>query len=106
MSSLGSLRLALDQNFPTPLLGAVSPYLPGDMELKSVFEIDPRLPDLSDRAPFIALRQLCWDGMVTNNHKMLDVPSEIAAIIATKAIVVAVQGLGHDPLRGVGLLGS
>ena len=63
---------ALGQNFPTPLLRAVSPYLPGDIELKSVFEVDPRLSDLSDRALFIALRQLGWDGMVTINQEMLD----------------------------------
>lgn len=56
MSSPGSLHLALDQNFRTPLLRAVSPCLPGDIELTSVFEIDPKLSDLSDRALFIALR--------------------------------------------------
>jgi hypothetical protein len=35
---------------------------------------------------------------------MLDVPTEIAAIVKTKAIAIAIEGLGHDPLRAVGAL--
>ena len=35
---------------------------------------------------------------------MLDEPWELAAIIRTQAVVVAVEGLGHDPLRAVGAL--
>jgi hypothetical protein len=35
---------------------------------------------------------------------MLAVPHEIAAIIKTRTTVVAVEGLGHDPLRAVGAL--
>ena len=104
MSTPGQLRLALDQNFPTPLINAVRDYLPADLEVRSLREIDPRLSDLEDRPLFIALHQLGWDGLITNNYKMLDVPSEIAAIVKTKATVIAVEGLGHDPLRAVGAL--
>ena len=100
----GQLRLALDQNFPTPLINAIRDYLPTDLEVRSLREIDHRLSDLEDRPLFIALHQLGWNGLITNNYKMLDVPSEIAAIVKTKAIVIAVEGLGHDPLRAVGAL--
>jgi hypothetical protein len=99
-----TLRLALDQNFPTPLIGAVTDYLPGDIELKSLRRIDPRLSELDDRTLFLALHHLGWHGLVTNNYKMLDVPAELAAIVRTQAVVVAVEGLGHDPLRAVGAL--
>jgi len=99
-----TLRLALDQNFPTPLISAVRGYLPAELDLRSLREIDPRLSDLDDRPLFIALRQLGLDGLITNNYKMLDVPTEIAAIVKTKMIVVAIEGLGHDPLRAVGAL--
>jgi hypothetical protein len=99
-----SLRLALDQNFPTPLINAVRGYLPANLELRSLHEIDPRLSDLDDRPLIIGLHQLGWHGLITNNYKMLDVPTEIAAIVATKMIVVAIEGLGHDPLRAVGAL--
>lgn len=99
-----SLRLALDQNFPTPLINAVREYLPANIVLDHLSTIDPRLSDLSDRALFIALWQLGYQGLVTNNYKMLDVPQEIAAIVKTKAVVVAVEALGHDPIRAVGAL--
>lgn len=98
------LRLALDQNFPKPLMTAVSDYLPADLHIRSLREIDPRLSELTDRQLFIALHQLKWDGLITNNYKMLDIPEEIAAIVKTKAIVVAVEKLGHDPIRAVGAL--
>jgi hypothetical protein len=99
-----TLRLALDQNFPTPLINAVRSYLPAELDLRSLREIDPRLSDLDDRPLFIALHQLGLDGLITNNYKMLDVPTEIAAIVKTKMIVIAIEGLGHDPLRAVGAL--
>lgn len=98
------LRLALDQNFPTPLIRAVADYLPVELEVKSLRGIDPRLSGLEDRSLFLALHHLGWNGLVTNNYKMLDVASELAAIVRTQAVVVAVEGLGHDPLRAVGAL--
>lgn len=97
-----TLELALDQNFPVPLLDAVANYLPTDITLCHVHRIDSRMSVLSDRDLFIALYQLGYAGLVTNNYKMLSVPEEIAAIIETKAIVIAVKGLGHDPLRAAG----
>lgn len=98
------LLLALDQNFPTPLIDALSEYLPSDIELQPIFRVDPRLSGLGDRALFIALKQLGWHGLVTNNYKMLYLPAEIAAVIKTKSVVVAVRALGHDPIRAVGAL--
>jgi hypothetical protein len=65
-----TLRLALDQNFPTPLIGAVTDYLPDDIEIKSLRRIDPRLSELDDRTLFLTLHHLGWHGLVTNNYKM------------------------------------
>ena len=48
---------------------------------------------------FIALHQLGWDGLITNNYKMLDVPTEVAATVKTKAVVVAIEGLGRPAAR-------
>lgn len=99
-----TLRLALDQNFPIPLIDAVRGWLPTDVVLEHLARIDPRLSDLSDRQLFVALRQMGYDGLVTNNYKMLEVPEEIAAIVKTKAVVLAIEALGHDPIRAVGAL--
>lgn len=82
----------------------MSAYIPQDIKLTHIPNIDPRLSELSDRKLFIALRQLGYDGLVTNNYKMLSVPEELAAIVKTKAVVVAIEALGHDPIRAVGAL--
>jgi hypothetical protein len=78
--------------------------LPDEVALAHVAEIDVRLSDLDDDELVIALRQMGYHGLVTNNYKMLDVPHELAAIIATKAVVVAIVGMGHDPVRAAGAL--
>lgn len=83
---------------------AVAEYLPAELELESLRRIDARLSELDDRTLFLALYHLGWHGLVTNNYNMLEVPAELAAIIRTRAVVVAVEVLGHDPLRAVGAL--
>ncbi len=95
------LRLALDQNFPTPILNAVAEYLV-DVEFMPLIKIDRRLSLLDDRQLIIALHQLGFPGLITNNYKMLKNPKELAAIIATKVTVFAIEGVGHDPIRATG----
>ena len=102
--STPQLRLALDQNFPAPLLDAIADYLPADLELGTLRRIDPGLATLDDRTLFLRLYHLGWHGLVTNNYKMLGVAAELAAMIRVQAVVVAVEGLGHDPLRAAGAL--
>ncbi len=104
MNAQARLYMALDQNFPTPLINAVRNYLPNDLVIDSLHKINPAHVELSDRQLFIALHQLGWNGLITNNYKMLKIPTELAAIVKTKALVVAIEGLGHDPLRAVGAL--
>jgi len=94
------LKLALDQNFPVLVLDAAD-LLP-EVEIAPLHRIDPRLSDLDDRKLIIALYQLGWGGLITNNYKMLWVPSEIAAVVKTKSVVFAVEGVGDDPLRATG----
>ncbi|MDQ3433313.1 MAG: hypothetical protein M3481_01280 [Actinomycetota bacterium] len=97
------IRLALDQNFPTPILRALSDFIV-DIQLVPLREIDPRLSTLDDRPLVIALHQLGYPGLVTNNYKMLKNPQELAAIIATKITVFAIEGVGDDPIRATGAL--
>ncbi len=95
------IRLALDQNFPTPILAALADFIV-DIELIPLRKIDPRLSNLDDRTLVIALHQLGFPGLVTNNYKMLKNPKELAAIIATKLTVFAIEGVGDDPIRATG----
>ena len=62
MNQPRTLRLALDQNFPTPLINAVRAYLPSNLELQSRHEIDPRLSHLDDRPLIIGLHELGGTG--------------------------------------------
>jgi hypothetical protein len=50
------LRLALDQNFPKPILDALANYIRG-VELRPVGDIDPRLPLADDWQLLLALSQ-------------------------------------------------
>lgn len=61
------VRLALDQNFPEPILNALGRFIP-EAELVPLRKIDQRLPTLDDRALVIALHQLDYQGLVTNNY--------------------------------------
>ena len=61
-------RLALDQNFPTPILAGLAEFIV-DIELIPLRKIDPRLSVLDDRALVIALHQLGFQGLVTNNTR-------------------------------------
>jgi PIN like domain len=94
-------ELALDQNFPEPVLRALAEYVV-DIQLVPLRRIHARLPTLDDRQLVIALSQLGWTGLVTNNYRMLKNPKELAAILKTKLTVFAIEGVGDDPLRATG----
>jgi PIN like domain len=94
-------RVALDQNFPEPILRCLQDYI-ADVEFVSLRHIDARLPDLDDRPLIIALHNLGWDCLVTNNYRMLKTPSELAAIMHTRMTVFAIDGVGDDPISATG----
>jgi hypothetical protein len=95
------IRLALDQN--SPILDRIAPFLQ-DIEFVPIRHIDKRMATLDDRQLVIALHQRKWAGLVTNNYRMLENPSELAAIVATRLSVFAVAGVGDDPIRATGAI--
>ena len=97
------IALPLDHNFPQPILAALSDWL-GDVDLLPIGRIDSRLTDLGDRELVLALYQLGYRGLVTNNYRMLQNPVELAAVIKTKLSIFAIEGLGDDPIRATGAL--
>jgi hypothetical protein len=99
----GPLRLALDVNFPESILSALAEFVI-DVELVPVRHIDPHLSELDDRPLMFALRQEGFEWLVTNNYRMLRNPQELAAIIAAKINIFAIEAAGDDPLRATGAL--
>lgn len=96
------VRLAMDHNFPEPLLQELSPWIP-EVEFHWLRDIHPELAHLDDRKMIIALHQLGWVGLVTNNYKMLSIPTELAAILKTKIGFFCIEGTGDDPVRAAGV---
>jgi hypothetical protein len=96
----------LDQNFPEPVLGALAASIV-EAELVPLRTIDKRLPLFKeDWRILLALKhhERAWDGMITTDTSMLDLPRELAVLMQTKLTLVAATKSGHDPLRATGLL--
>lgn len=96
---------ALDQNFPTPIVKALEQYV-FDAELVHVSKIDERMSRVADWELILALAQhdRPWDGLVTTDSSMLQLPRELATIMQTKSTVIATEDAGHDPIKATGLL--
>lgn len=99
-----TFKLALDQNFPLSLVRCIESATPLGIELRSLGEIDPRLPTMADRDLIIALKQLDFDAMATNNYRILDVPEELTALLVTQLGFVAIRSSGHNPIKATGAL--
>lgn len=95
------LSVALDQNFPGPILDCVAQFLP-DLSLVPLRRIHPALTDMPDRRLLLALDRMGWPVLVTNNFKMMQNPSQIAGLVKTHLTLFVIEGLGHDPIRATG----
>jgi hypothetical protein len=98
-------RFALDHNFPGPVLQAFAALMP-KVDLVPITDIDRALADLDDWELLVALhrREPRWDGLITNDDKLLALPKEMTVLSQTQLTLVVVKGEGHNPIRAVGLL--
>lgn len=96
--------IALDHNFPEPILQQVAPWLPelGFHWVKDLPGDD--LNELEDHDLIYELSRRAFPIMVTNNHKMLDDRRVLVAIEETRLTVVAIQKAGDDPIFATGVL--
>ena len=96
---------ALDHNYPMPIIEQAKPYL-RDVELVTIGDIDPRLPELDDWELLLALHHHAreWDGMISNDTSMLEQERELAVLGYTHLTLVAPIAAGHDPIRSTGLV--
>ncbi len=97
-------RYLLDQNFPVNLVRVMSDFMPPDVELVHVPEIDPRLSDMSDRELILWASRQGFDALVSTNYRMVNQPDEVAAMVHTKLTMVFTHKMGHSPLRASGAL--
>jgi hypothetical protein len=97
---------ALDQGFPQPIVEALSPWIT-EAELVPIREIDRRLAaDMDDWEVLLALHlhERPWDGLITTDSSILNLPREMSVLRQTNLTLVAAHDSGHDPLKASGLL--
>ncbi len=87
------------------MLGAFAALMPM-VELVPIANIEPALADLDDWELLVAIHRhpARWDGLITNDDKLLSLPKEMTVLSQTQLTLVVVKGEGHHPIRAVGLL--
>lgn len=94
---------AVDHDFPESVLTIVEPYLPFDV--KMLRYVSPALiQDKDDWEVLLAISQRHYDGLITLDYAMLNLPREIAIIHQTKLTLVAIEAAGDNPLVAIGQL--
>lgn len=98
------IRFALDEDFPDTIIDALGLGVP-EAELVPIRHIDPSLRQMDDWKLLLSLHHLgAWDGLVSTDSRMLNLPREISVIHQTSLTVAIVEQAGHDPIRAAGLL--
>ena len=98
---------ALDQNFPDPIVEVLSEFQV-EATLVPLREIDSRLveSDMDDWEVLLSLHlhDDPWDGLITTDTSMLNLPRELCALMQTRLTLVAIREAGHDMVKASGLL--
>jgi hypothetical protein len=92
-----------DQNFPIQVTGL--PW-PPSVRITSLEAFDRRLNrDHDDWQVLVELhRRGGVDGYISNDAKMLNLPTEMVALASSQLAFVVTDGVGDDPLAATGLL--
>jgi hypothetical protein len=97
-------HFVLDQNFPLYVTG-FQWTRPG-LRVSRLSDIDPELTH--DQEDWEVLRALHGradvDGFITNDAKMLNLPTEMLALHTTSLTLVITDGVGDQPIRATGLI--
>jgi len=96
---------ALDHNFPLPIVDVLSEFQES-AELVPISVIDERMPDLDDWEVLLALalHSRPFDGLITTDSSMLNLPVELAVLLQTRLTLVVAMESGHNPVKATGLL--
>ena len=96
-------RVALDHNFPKPILEVVQRFIP-EVEFVRIQPLDAWLADLEDHDLIYELARRQLTLMATTNYKMLNDESVLVAVHQTKLTVFAIEGVGDDSILAAGAL--
>jgi hypothetical protein len=95
--------VALDHNFPEPILRCIDPWLP-EIDFAWVRDIDPALEDADDHDLIYELRARDFGVMVTNNWKMENDPRVLVAVEQTRMSLLTLKKAGDDAIFATGVL--
>ncbi len=97
------LHFVLDQNFPWY---AASVEWPSSLKISRLNDVDSTLThDKEDWEVLLGLSSRGdVDGFITNDAKMLMLPSEMVALSRTRLAVVIPDDVGYAPIRATGLV--
>jgi hypothetical protein len=100
------LRLALDHNFPRPIIDVVMKLVPeADLLPLQTFNDGGMLATLPDWKLLVALhRKPDVHGLVSMDEDFKSKPKELVTLRQTRLSAVVVSGVGHDPVRATGLV--
>jgi hypothetical protein len=98
------VHFVLDQNFPLYITGFQ--WARPELRISRLSEIDRELTyDQDDWQVLLALEKRGdVDGFITNDGKMLNLPTEMLALHTTSLALVITDGVGDQPIRATGLI--
>lgn len=95
--------VALDHNFPEPILRCVDPWIP-EVDFWWVREIDPSLVDVDDHVLLYELHDRGYSVVVTNNWRMENDARVLVALERTRMSLMTMKKAGDDAIFATGVL--
>ena len=99
-------RFALDQNFPVPIVAALSEYMGHLATFTSVRDIDKSFAETDDWELLhkLANHEGKWSGLITNDGSMVSLAREMAIVKSTGLMLIIARGQGSNPVKSTGVL--
>ncbi len=95
--------VALDHNFPEPILRCVDPWIP-EVDFSWVRDIDPSLADVDDHILLYELHDRGYSVVVTNNWRMEKDARVLVAVERTRMSLMTMRKAGDDAIFATGVL--
>ncbi len=99
-------RVALDHNFPKPVLAGVQRWIKDveEVEFHFIRDLDPELAELQDHELVYALHDRDLTLLVTHNWKMENDARVLVALHLTRSTLLTLRRAGDDMIFATGVL--